>query len=126
MKGTTMMKISIFIKKIKYGSATLLALFSIQGMFTACGQEPETEVREPQTISSESTENSAEDIVADAPETTPSAAEEIEEELDAMQEMFGKECISDQTFEVIDYDVGEYEYIETILSRQELLERLGR
>lgn len=75
-------------------------LLCMAGIFTACGRHSETEVREPQTISSESTENSAEDIVADTPETTPSAAEEIEEELDAMQEMFGKDCISDQTFEV--------------------------
>lgn len=100
------MKISKSIKKIKYRSAMLLALLSIQGMLAACGKEPEAEVGEPQTISSESTENSSEDSVADAPETTPSAAEEIEEELDAekeldaMQELFGKDCISDQTFEV--------------------------
>lgn len=87
-------------KRITYRSAMLLALLFIQGMLAACGQEPGAEVGEPQTISSESTENSAEDSVADAPETAPSAAEEIEEELDAMQEMFGKDCISDQTFEV--------------------------
>lgn len=87
-------------KRITYRSAMLLALLSLQGMLAACGQELETEVEEPQTISSESVQNSAEDSVADASETTPSAAEEIEEELDAMQEMFGKDCISDQTFEV--------------------------
>lgn len=87
-------------KRIAYGSAMLLALLSLQGMLAACGQEPETEVGEPQTISSETAENSAEDSAVDALETTSSAAEEIEEELDAIQEMFGKDCISDQTFEV--------------------------
>lgn len=87
-------------KRITYRSVMLLALLSLQGMLAACGQELETEVEEPQTISSETAENSAEDSVVDALETTSSAAEEIEEELDAMQEMFGKDCISDQTFEV--------------------------
>ncbi len=87
-------------KRITYSSAMVLTLLSLQGMLAACGQEPETEVVEPRTISSETAENSAEDSVADASETTSSAAEEIEEELDAMQEMFGKDCISDQTFEV--------------------------
>lgn len=103
-------------KKIIYSSAMLLALLSLQGMLAACGREPEAEVevREPQTISSESAENSAKDSVADAAETTssaademeedaettPSATDEMEEELDAMQEMFGRDCISDQTFEV--------------------------
>ncbi|MDE6674014.1 MAG: hypothetical protein K2K19_04265, partial [Acetatifactor sp.] len=93
-------------KRITYRSAMLLALRSLQGMLAACGQEPETEVGEPQTISSETAENSAEDSVADASETTLSAAEETEEELDAMQEMFGKDCISDQTFEV---ELSEYD-----------------
>lgn len=87
-------------KRITYRSVMLLALLSLQGMLAACGQELETEVEGPQTISSETAENSAEDSVVDALETTSSAAEEIEEELDAMQEMFGKDCISDQTFEV--------------------------
>lgn len=101
-------------KRITYRTAMFLAVLSLQGMLAACGQEPETEVGEPQIISSETAENSAEDSVADASETTPpaademeedtettsSAADEIEEEMDAMQEMFGRECISDQTFEV--------------------------
>ncbi|MDE5892956.1 MAG: hypothetical protein K2H45_08555, partial [Acetatifactor sp.] len=92
------MKISI--KRITYRLAMLLALLSIQGMLAACGQEPETEALEPQIISSEPAENSTEDSVADTSETTPPETEEIEEEVDAMQEMFGKDCISDQTFEV--------------------------
>ena len=92
------MKINV--KRITYRSAMLLVLLSIQGMLAACGQEPETEALEPQIISSEPAENSAEDSVADASETTLPATEEIEEEVDAMQEMFGKDCISDQTFEV--------------------------
>lgn len=101
-------------KRIAYRSAVFLTLLSLQGMLVACGREPEVEVEEPQTISSESAENSVKDSVADATETTSSAvdeieedtettssaADEIEEELDAMQEMFGRDCISEQTFEV--------------------------
>ncbi|MDE5748404.1 MAG: hypothetical protein K2I21_12630, partial [Acetatifactor sp.] len=60
-------------KRIAYRSAVFLTLLSLQGMLVACGREPEVEVEEPQTISSESAENSAKDSVADATETTSSA-----------------------------------------------------
>ena len=51
-------------------------------------------------------------------------SEEMNEDMeyDCTTYVNGEEVAED---EINDYDVGEYEYIKTILSRQELLEKLG-
>ncbi|MDE6674654.1 MAG: hypothetical protein K2K19_07565, partial [Acetatifactor sp.] len=52
-------------------------------------------------------------------------SEEMNEDMeyDCTTYVNGEEVAED---EINDYDVGEYEYIDTILSLQELLEKLGR
>ena len=60
------------------------------------------------------------------------AAIKYENYLEDENEITGEQCIvyvngvEVPEDEDIDYGVGEYEYIDTILSRQELLEKLGR
>lgn len=129
----------------------LLTLLCIPGILTACGREPEAEATECNAIPSESGGNPAgegvaeaisEDSLANIPEETIAAREDIEEgeteksgtdsqaagtgqaaetsqtdalntfpmELDAMQKMFGKDCISEQTFEVQFSEYGQKVY----------------
>lgn len=102
--------------KIKRGSVVfLLLLFCMAGILTACGREMETEERGQEIIPIpiEFGENPEEDDVsggvgAETPGTDsqtagtsqPDDPDAVAPEMDAMQVMFGRDCISEQTFEV--------------------------
>ena len=84
----------------------LALLIIVTGLLTACGQEQSTEIKEYDILESTAEEKT------DTEETAASASEEqvLDKEAEAkaakMKEMFGENCIAEQTFEV---EMSEYD-----------------
>lgn len=76
------------------------------GMLTACGREKNAENRESTVSESNSPQKQTEE--ADAPQVPLETKEDTPDNLqtDVFKEMFGQDCISEQTFEV---ELSEYE-----------------
>ena len=75
------------------------------GVLTACGQDKDIESEEISTIDEIEVTNQME-VAVEVPETNEKDTADTADTADTMKEMFGENCISDQTFEV---ELSEYD-----------------
>lgn len=101
----------------RFRKGKILLLISVAGMLSACGRTQRTRIEEPETVdiggdaSSETETAAGENATAEnvAAEEPDAAVENVTEETiaeDEKKELFGKDCIAEQTFEV---ELSEYE-----------------